>query len=126
MKVHPAAYLILVAAAVSLFVLQGIFDRSDLDKGEKLAREYRLGATTLGQFVESRHTDRTGPARWSAEILSSCRGTVRVTCAVPRAEGDAIYRFDIDLPEKAIHPGDEAGKAALEALERASFPHPGP
>lgn len=122
MKVHPAAYLILVAAAGSLFVLQGIFNRSDLDKAEKLVREHRIGGARLGDALDRRHQDRIGPGRWSAEILSSCRGVVRVTCAVPRPSQDALYRFDVDLPAKAIHPADEAGRAALLDLERARAP----
>jgi hypothetical protein len=126
LKVHPAAFLILVAAAGSLLVLQGIFDRADLDKSEKLVREYRLGPTTLGEFIERRHDDRSGPVRWSSELLSSCRGTVRVTCEVPRRAKAAVYRFDVDLPQKGIHPGDAAGKDVLEALERASFAPLGP
>ena len=125
MKIPPAAYLILLAAAGSLLVLQGIFDRSDLDKAERMVRDYRIGGPALGEIIDRRHPERTGPGRWSAEILSSCRGTVRVTCAVPRPSGDAIHRFDVDLPRKAIHPADEAGRAALEALERASPPKSG-
>ena len=125
MKVPPAAYLILVAAAGSLLVLQGVFDRADLDKAERLVREYRIGSVALGESVEQRHPDRTGAGRYSSEILSSCRGVVRVTCAVPRPKGDTIYRFDVDLPQKAIHPADGAGRAALLGLERASAPRPG-
>ena len=126
MKVHPAAVLILIAAAASLLVLQGIFDRADLEKGERLVREYRIGGPALGNFIEGQHADRSGPTRWSAEIVSGCRGVVRVSCAVPRPTGDALYRFDVDLPQKAIHPGDEPGKNALQALERASAHRSGP
>lgn len=126
MKVHPAAYLILVAAAASLMVLQGIFDRADLEKGEKLVREYRIGRQGLGEFIESRHGDRSGPTRWSAEIVSGCRGVVRVSCAIPLDTRDAVYRFDVDLPQKAIHPADEAGKNALQSFQRASDRGSGP
>jgi hypothetical protein len=126
LKIHPAAWLILVAAAGSLLVLQGVFDRSDHTKAERLVREYRIGGPALGELIERRHADRTGKARWSSDIRSSCRGVVRVTCTVPRRSGDDVYRFDVDLPAKGIHPADEAGKAALVELERASPRPPGP
>ncbi len=105
--------ILFVCAAATLLILQGAFDQSDHKKADHAVRSYAVGGRTLGPYLEGRTPDGV----WSTEITQGCRGIVRVSYA-----GQA---FDYDVPAHAIHPGNEAGRAALEAFVAPS-PSPSP
>ena len=99
---------------ISYAVVQGMFDRADHKKAEQLVRAFAAkdGHTledVLAQKDPAAHSDLS----WSSEILSGCRGFVRVRCRLPQA---GEYDFDVDLVNKSIHPGNAAGEQALAAL----------
>jgi hypothetical protein len=97
-----------VCVGGSLFMLQGAFDASDHRKAEHAVRGYAFAGRTLGPFIESRAPG----GRWSTEITHGCRGIVRATYEAPSGR----YEFDYDVPGHGIHPGNELGRAALEAF----------
>ena len=94
--------ILFVCAIGALLILQSAFDSSDHRKADHAVRNYSVGGRTLGPFLEQRRPN----AGWSSEITHGCRGVVRVTY------GDTA--FDYDVPGHGIHPGNEAGRLALE------------
>ena len=94
--------ILFVCAAGTLLILQSAFDSSDHRKADHAVRTYTVNGRELGQFLERRQPNR----EWSTEITHGCRGVVRVTY------GDVA--FDYDVPGHGIHPGNEAGRKALE------------
>lgn len=122
---RTAIALFALGIVASFWLLEGAFAAGDHRKAQALVREHRLGGPTLEQFLLSRHADRTGPPAWSSHILSGCRGFVRVRCAIPRrGAAPAAYVFDVDLPQKGIHPADEAGRSVLREFARAGSSPP--
>lgn len=96
--------ILFVCAAGTLLILQSAFDSSDHRKADHAVRNYSVNGRVFGPFLEQRQPGR----EWSTEITHGCRGVVRVTY------GDVA--FDYDVPAHGIHPGNEAGKEALEAF----------
>jgi hypothetical protein len=94
--------ILFVCAAGTLLILQSAFDASDHRKADRAVRNYTVDGRVLGPYLERRQPDR----EWSTEIMHGCRGVVRVTY------GDVA--FDYDVPGHGIHPGNEAGRLALE------------
>jgi hypothetical protein len=99
--------------------LQGRFDTADHEKATSLVREYR--AKTEGPTIEAAILARHPEAKdfdlsWSSEIVSSCRGYVRVSGYVSKAK--VTYAFDVDLTGPSIHPTDPTTIEVLRALER--------
>lgn len=104
--------LIFFFTAGSMLLLQSAFDSSDHRKAEKAVRSYVVGGRVLGPYLEARSPG----GEWSTEITHTCRGIVRATYDAPGAR----YDFDYDVPGHGIHPGNELGKAALEAFVAAN------
>jgi hypothetical protein len=100
---------------ISYTIVQGMFDRADHRKAEQLVRTFagKDGKTSLEDLLAEKDPAAHSDLSWSSEILSGCRGFVRVRCRLPQA---GEYDFDTDLVQRSIHPGNEAGKQALEAL----------
>jgi hypothetical protein len=100
--------IIVVCIAGSLFMLQGAFDASDHRKAERAMQVYTVGGTSFASFLE----ERAPGGRWSTEITQGCRGVVRTRYTAPSGS----YEFDYEVPSHAIHPGNELGRAMLEAF----------
>jgi hypothetical protein len=104
--------IVFVCTAGSLMLLQSAFDESDHRKAERAVRGYLVAGRALGPFVEARAPG----GAWSTEITHGCRGIVRVRYDAPGGR----YELDYDLPAHTIHPGNEPGRAALEAFTERS------
>jgi hypothetical protein len=100
--------ILVVCVGGSLFMLQGAFDASDHRKAERAMQVYLVNGKSLAAFVE----ERAPGGRWSTEITQSCRGVVRTRYAARSGS----YEFDYEVPSHAIHPGNDLGRAALEAF----------
>jgi hypothetical protein len=94
--------ILFVCTAGTLLILQSAFDSSDHRKADHAVRTYTVDGRVLGPFLEAKAPDQL----WTTEITHGCRGVVRVTY------GD--FAFDYDVPGHGIHPGNEAGRKALE------------
>jgi hypothetical protein len=121
----------IILCGVSLFWLQGRFDKSDHEKGMRLVQNLERGASpgtpsagapagagpgakdTFGEFLRRRHNGREGT--WSSEITGGCRGVVRVTWTVPGTPPLA-YSWDVEIPSQTVHPtpGSPAGEKLLQ------------
>jgi len=112
MQGTPLRLLILfVCATGTVLILQTAFDASDHGKAERAVKNYSVGGpSTLGAYLEKQSPGGT----WSTEITHGCRGVVRARYATATGSWD----FDYDVPGHMIHPGNEAGRAALEAFVR--------
>ena len=78
----------------------------------KAAGSPSLSKRTLEDLLAERNPAARLDASWSSEMLSSCRGYVRVHAFLDNTD----YAFDVDLVRHGVHPGNEAGKAVLAAL----------
>jgi hypothetical protein len=103
---------LLVCVVGTALLLQGLFEKSDHEKSERIVRAYRGdGGPTLGERVEA---ESPGGA-WSSEIVDGCRGYVRVRYDSPRGG----YQFDYEVPSHRIHPGNSAAERILGAIPAA-------
>lgn len=120
----PAMMLFALLAAGSLVLLQRAFDGADHRKAELLVRTFQpAGGRPLVDVLAARDPRARADAAWSTEILSGCRGFVRVRCMLP----DGPYDFGVDLVKRSIHPANGAGELALqEASAPAPTPKPAP
>lgn len=124
---RTAIALFLVGIAASVWLTEGAFAQADHRKALALVREHRLGGDSLETFLLRQVADRAGDPVWSTDIMSSCRGVVRVRCAVPRKnQSAAAYAFDVDLPQKGIHPADEQARRLLLQFSRESVGNSAP
>ena len=103
-----------VGVAISFSLVQHMFDASDHRKAQNLARTLGGRHGSLEDVLAEHDPGARTDAAWSSEILSGCRGYVRVRCRLPQT--GQVYAFDVDLVRKAIHPGNELGRAALAEL----------
>jgi hypothetical protein len=107
--------LIALGAFVSFSIVQHMFDRADHEKAAKMVRTFAgKGGQTLEDVLAKKDPGARSDAAWSSEILSGCRGFVRVRCRLPQT--GAEYDFDVDLVRRGIHPGNANGEAALTEL----------
>jgi hypothetical protein len=104
-----------LGCAISFAVVQSMFERADHRKAVELVRGFRgAGGQTIEDLVARGNPGARADGAWSSEILSGCRGFVRVRC---RPLGGGDFAFDVDLVRKGIHPGNEAGRAILAQLD---------
>lgn len=103
---------ILVAMIATALVLQGLFDKSDHEKSERIVRGYRGGG---GATVEERLAKEAPGGAWASEITHGCRGVVRVSYTAPAGQ----YLFDYDVPGHAIHPANPAAERVLAVVPAA-------
>ena len=104
------------ALGLTLRALDRRFDRADRDHAVEIVIGYRPpGQEESLPALMARARDARGQqTACNAQITSSLRGTVRVTCAVDG--GAPAYRFDVDLARIAIHPADAPTRRFLAAL----------
>jgi hypothetical protein len=101
-------FILFFCATATLLILQNAFDSSDHRKAERAVRNHAAGSKVLGTLVEQQAPGGV----WSTEITHGCRGIVRTTYDAPGGR----FEFDYDVPAHMIHPANERGRAALEAL----------
>lgn len=96
--------------------LNGRYEQADYRKAIGLVRHLKAPnkTTTLEDVLAERFPAARLDATWSSEMLSSCRGYVRVHAILDATD----YAFDVDVVQHGIHPGNEAGKATLLALSQ--------
>jgi hypothetical protein len=115
-KAYGRMIVLLVGAIATALILQGAFDASDHGKAERAVRGYRVGdGPALGERVEKEAPG----GGWTTEITHGCRGIVEVSYRAP----DGRFVFEYDVPQHAIHPGNDAAARILSTLP-PSAPRP--
>lgn len=115
---RPVVAFVALGIVASFWILEQTFAQSDHRKAQEMVRSHAKKGRTLEQFLLRKHPQRTSPPAWSSQILSSCRGTVRVNCLVLEGKESTTYRFDIDLSRHAMFAADQASRALLEEFDR--------
>src|SRR5688572_14334652 len=89
--------------AVSLFLLQRRFDKSDHDKSIRLVRNMTSPhrPDTFEAFLSAKHGGQAGV--WDSEITGGCRGVARVTWSLA-GNPPTIYAWDVEIPAQGVHP----------------------
>jgi hypothetical protein len=102
------------AAAAALLYLQGRFSAGDEKSALALVQAYRAkSGRSLPEIVAQGNA---GAVQWSATTESACFEHERVRASVNGENGVVTYDFLVDLNGPSIHPGNENGRRALEAL----------
>jgi len=102
-------------AAGSILYLQGRFNAGDERNALALVREYRAKSGRSLPEVLEESSGNVKP-EWSTATESSCFQHERVRAEVATDAGVVTYDFLVDINGPSIHPGNENGKRALEAL----------
>jgi hypothetical protein len=103
------------SAAASLLYLQARFDASDEKNALTIVQTYRAhSGKSLPDVVAQENAGRV--PEWSARTESSCFGHERVRAQLNAESGVVTYDFLVDINGPSIHPGNENGRRALEAL----------
>ena len=103
-------------AAGTILYLQARFDAGDEKSALEVVQNYRArsGRSLPEVIVEGRPG--APPPEWSTATDSSCKQHERVRAEVATDAGVVTYDFVVDINVPSIHPGNENGKRALEAL----------
>ena len=98
--------------------LQGRFDESDHTKSLQLVRNYRVGdGPSIEDVIAKNHsTTSSQQITWSTEIVSGCRGHVRVVATISERGKRSDYAFDVNMNGPSIHPTDPETVKLLKAL----------
>jgi hypothetical protein len=119
----------LAGVAVALGVATGVLwlqwrsDMARAKEGREIVEGFHAPASSrvLADVVASRHSG--SALRWSARTESGCLDQVRVACEPEAAPGTAShpqssarYEFVVDVNTHQIAPGNELGRAAIQAL----------
>ena len=93
----------IMLCAISLFLLQRRFDKSDHDKSIRLVRHMTSPhrPDTFEAFLAGKHGGQAGA--WESEITGGCRGVARVTWSLP-GNPPTIYAWDVEIPSQGVHP----------------------
>lgn len=111
--------LMILILAFSLILVQQQFNQGDERKAVALvgATKARQGGS-VGEALIARSGGRSPDCR--PTIVSSCAGTLEVTCRTPEP---GTYRFAVDLVRNSVKPLD-AGARALVDMDAASTSSP--
>lgn len=102
-------------AAGSILYLQGRFNAGDEKNALVVVQTYRSKAgRSLPEVIAVENGGVI--ADWSTSTESSCFQHERVRALVTGAKGVVSYDFVVDINGPSIHPGNENGRRALEAL----------
>jgi hypothetical protein len=102
-------------AASSILYLQGRFNAGDERNALALVQTYHAkGGRSLPDAIGE--LSGGAGADWSTSTESSCFQHERVRALVATDAGLASYDFVVDINGPSIHPGNENGRRALEAL----------
>lgn len=103
-------------AAGSLLYLQARFNASDEKNALAIVQTYRSrSGRSLPEVLTQENAGSSGP-EWSTRTESSCFQHERVRAQMNGARGAVTYDFLVDINGPSIHPGNENGRRALEAL----------
>ncbi len=103
-------------AAGSILYLQARFNASDERNALTVVQTYRARSGRSLPEVIAEQNGGAGNADWSTRTESSCFQHERVRGQITGDAGIVIYDFVVDINGPSIHPGNENGKRALEAL----------
>lgn len=104
-------------AAGSILYLQARFNAGDERNALALVQTYRAKSGRSLPEVIAEENQGNAP-EWSTATESSCFQHERVRAQVGGDAGVTTYDFVVDINGPSIHPGNEEGKRALEALDR--------
>jgi hypothetical protein len=103
-------------AAGSILYVQSRFNAGDEHNALVVVQEYRArSGRSLPEVIVETHAG-TPVREWSTTTESSCFQHERVRAEVATDAGVVTYDFLVDINGPSIHPGNENGKRALEAL----------
>jgi hypothetical protein len=102
-------------AAGSILYLQARFNAGDERNALVLVQQYRAKSGRSLPEVLAETSGNVNP-EWSTATESSCFQHERVRALVTTDAGVVTYDFLVDINGPSIHPGNENGKRALEAL----------
>src|SRR3954447_16083306 len=104
-------------AAGSILYLQGRFNAGDEHNALALVQSYRAKSGRSLPDVITQENPGASPPEWSTTTESSCFQHERVRAQVLTGDAGVItYDFVVDINGPSIHPGNEQGQKALEAL----------
>jgi hypothetical protein len=104
-------------AAGALLYFQGRFDAGDERSALALVQGYHSkGGRTLPDVIAELNPGSMPPI-WSANTESACFQHERVRAEITTPKLDVLrYEFLVDINGPSIHPGNDNGHRALEAL----------
>jgi hypothetical protein len=102
-------------AAGSILYLQGRFNAGDERSALVVVQTYRSKAgRSLPDVITAENAGAV--LDWSTSTESSCFQHERVRALAAGEKGIVTYDFVVDINGPSIHPGNENGRRALEAL----------
>jgi hypothetical protein len=102
-------------AAGTILYVQARFNAGDERNALEVVQSYR--ARSGRSLPEVIGAERPGALpEWSTATESSCMQHERVRAEVTTDAGVVTYDFMVDINGPSIHPGNENGRRALEAL----------
>jgi hypothetical protein len=103
-------------AASTILYVQARFNAGDEHNALLVVQNYRAKSGRSLPEVIGEGQPGAPPAEWSTATESSCLQHERVRAEVNTDAGVVTYDFMVDINGPSIHPGNENGKRALEAL----------
>jgi hypothetical protein len=103
-------------AASTILYVQNRFNAGDEKNALLVVQNYRAKSGKSLPEVIANESAGAPAADWSTATESSCMQHERVRAEVATDAGVVTYDFMVDINGPSIHPGNENGKRALEAL----------